>query len=46
MKEVSDGWGAGYGNHETNGVGLNELAEARELLMMATDRSAKYHQVT
>ena len=38
--------GSRYGKHENSGVGLNELAEARELLMMATDRSAKYHQVT
>jgi hypothetical protein len=39
MKDVSDGWGAGYGKHKNSGVGLNELTEAREPLVMATERS-------
>ncbi|HEX6728609.1 MAG TPA: hypothetical protein VF074_01305, partial [Pyrinomonadaceae bacterium] len=41
-----DGWGASYGKHENSGVDLQELTEARRPLIMATERSVKYHQVT
>ena len=46
MKDVATDGGAGYGKHEISASVLMKLTEARGPLIMATERSVRYHQVT